>query len=49
MTASHITGINHIVVGVKSLAEAVDTYARLGFALTPMASTMAWGPAITTS
>ncbi len=35
MTASHITGIDHIVVGVKSLAEAVDTYARLGFALTP--------------
>lgn len=35
MTASTITGIDHIVVGVKSLAEAVDTYARLGFALTP--------------
>ncbi|MGE4527184.1 MAG: VOC family protein [Rhodospirillaceae bacterium] len=35
MTASHISGIDHIVVGVKSLAEAVDTYARLGFALTP--------------
>ncbi len=35
MTANTITGIDHIVVGVKSLAEAVDTYARLGFALTP--------------
>ncbi len=35
MAANTITGIDHIVVGVKSLDEAVDTYARLGFALTP--------------
>lgn len=35
MAANTITGIDHIVVGVKSLEEAVDTYARLGFALTP--------------
>ncbi|SBW03881.1 Dioxygenase [uncultured Alphaproteobacteria bacterium] len=35
MAANTITGIDHLVVGVKSLAEAVDTYARLGFALTP--------------
>jgi catechol 2,3-dioxygenase-like lactoylglutathione lyase family enzyme len=31
----HLTGIDHVVILVRDLDRAADTYARLGFALTP--------------
>jgi len=35
MTASFFSGIDHITLGVKSLQNAVDTFKRLGFVMTP--------------
>ncbi|MBY0431108.1 MAG: VOC family protein, partial [Rhodospirillales bacterium] len=32
---NHISGIDHVLIAVRDLSHAADTYARLGFALTP--------------
>jgi len=35
MTDTFFSGVDHITIGVKSLPEAVETFKRLGFSLTP--------------
>ncbi|MFQ5786299.1 MAG: VOC family protein [Alphaproteobacteria bacterium] len=40
-----ITGVDHLLVGVRDLEAARETYARLGFTLTPRGSHIGWGTA----
>ena len=42
---SAITGIDHVIVGVRALEEARGRYERLGFTLTPRGSHIGWGTA----
>ncbi|MBC7950353.1 MAG: VOC family protein [Rhodospirillaceae bacterium] len=43
--ANHITGLDHAVIAVRDLAQAADTFQRLGFALTPRGHHAEWGTA----
>ena len=40
-----ITGIDHVIVGVRALEDARSRYERLGFTLTPRGSHIGWGTA----
>lgn len=43
--ANHITGIDHVLVGVRDLEAAAETWRRLGFAVSPMGRHIGWGTA----
>ncbi len=45
MTAKHLAGIDHTIVGVRDLAAARETYEKLGFRLTPRGRHVGWGTA----
>ncbi len=40
-----ISGLDHVIVGVRDLGAARDAYTRLGFTLTPRGSHIGWGTA----
>jgi hypothetical protein len=42
---NHISGLDHVVVAVRDLARAVETFERLGFATTPRGHHPEWGTA----
>jgi hypothetical protein len=39
------TGVDHVIVGVRDLADAAERWLRLGFALTPRGRHVGWGTA----
>lgn len=43
--ANHITGLDHAIVAVGNLADAAETFCRLGFTLTPKGHHAEWGTA----
>jgi len=43
--ASHITGIDHAIVGVRNLDKAKEVYEKLGFRATPRGRHIGWGTA----
>jgi len=43
--ANHLTGIDHVIVGVRDLEQAKATFERLGFASTPRGRHVGWGTA----
>lgn len=43
--ANYIRGLDHAVIAVRDLAEAADTFSRLGFSLTPKGVHAEWGTA----
>jgi catechol 2,3-dioxygenase-like lactoylglutathione lyase family enzyme len=43
--ANHITGIDHVLIGVADLERARASYERLGFTLTPRGRHVGWGTA----
>ena len=45
MSAAHLDGVDHLIVGVRDLDAARQAYARLGFNLTPRGRHVGWGTA----
>src|SRR3546814_19028460 len=43
--ARPLRGVDHVLVGVRNLEAARDTYRRLGFTVSPRGRHIGWGPA----